>query len=162
MKFKILDYFRLQANCYCIEIYATPLSIQDYLVICEKIRYYCKKDGISWMAVYSTTDSNTAKSTVIHTKKRGRPQKVIQGKKVDGHIHNLFIGNENKSAYSTVNQIKKSLDKKYKKPICKVVSKGRDYHAYNTMCYNLKQADIVRTGGDFDFKEYVNSHDLFC
>ncbi len=164
MRFRLkdlLDYYRLDSNCYSIEIYVTPMTKHDYFVLREKFRYYCKKKCISWIAVYSTTDSATAKQTVIHTGKRGRPHKIVQGVEVDGHIHNLFIGNANTSAYSTVHTIKQSIDKLYHKSVCKVTSKGRDIHAYNTMAYCFKQADTTRTGGDFDFKGYVKSHDFF-
>ena len=164
MRFKLteyFDYYRLDASAYSIEIYQRPLTEHDYLMICEKLKYYGRKDGVSWLCVYSTTDSKDAEQKVIHTGKRGRPRKAVQGTKIDGHTHCLVIGNKNKSAYSTAQNVKKSIDKKYSKPVCRVVSKGDNAHAYNDMCYCLRQADIVRTGGDFDFDNYIAEHDFF-
>ena len=155
------DYYRLDANCYSVEIYQKPLTEHDFLVIAEKMKYYCRKDGVSWLAVYSTTDSDTAQQTAERTGKRGRPKKLVQGTKIDGHTHNIIVGTKEKSAYSTAQQIKKSIDKKYNRKICKVVSKGNSDHAYNDMKYCLKQADVVRTGGDFDFYQYIADHDFF-
>ncbi len=164
MRFRITDYFdyhRLDSTAYSIEIYQKPLSENDFLTLCEKIKYYCRKNGISWLAVFSTTDSKDARQVKVSTGKRGRPRKIVQGTKVDGHIHNIVIGNSEKSAYSTAHEIKKSIDKKFKKKVCKVVSKGDNVHAYNDISYCLRQADIIRTGGDFDFQGYVDSRDFF-
>ena len=164
MRFNITDYFdyyRIGATAYSIEIYRKPLTEKDYLTICEKLKYYCRKDGVSWLAVYSTTDSKDAEQIIERTGKRGRPRKIVQGTKIDGHIHNIIVGTAEKSAYSTAHAIKKSIDKKYKKPACRVVSKGDNAHAYNDMRYCLRQADVVRTGGDFDFAEYIAEHDFF-
>lgn len=167
MKFKISDY-SIGTNCYSIYIYQKPLSEHDYFVIVEKIKYYCGKGGFSWLAVYSTTESKTARSAAVRTGKRGRPKKSIQGKKEDGHIHNIIVGTKEKSAHSIAHKIKDSLDKKYKRKICSVISKGNcdiskgeSDHAYNVMSYCMKQADIIRTGGDFDFKENMARHDYF-
>ena len=164
MRFNIADYYeyyRLDATAYSIEIYQKSLTEHDFLTIVEKLKYYCRKAGISWLAVYSTTDSENAEQAVIRTGKRGRPRKIVQGTKIGGHIHNIIVGTAEKSAYSTAHAIKKSIDKKYQKKACRVVSKGDNAHAYNDMCYCLRQADIVRTGGDFDFTKYIAEHDLF-
>lgn len=165
MRFKIteyFDYYRLDANAYSIEVYVQGINQKDFRdIFCNKFGYYCRKDGVSWLAVYSTTESQDAEQTVIRTGKRGRPRKIVQGTKIDGHIHNVIIGTKEKSAYSTAQQIKKSIDKKYNRKICKVVSKGNSDHAYNDMKYCLKQADVVRTGGNFDFDQYITEHDFF-
>lgn len=164
MRFKIADYFeyyRIDATAYSIEIYQKPISEHDFLVIVEKMKYYCRKDGVSWLAVYSTTDSKDAEQEVIRTGKRGRPCKNVQGTKIEGHTHNIIVGTTEKSAYTTAHAIKKSIDKKYKKKVCMVKSKGNTAHAYHDMCYCLRQADIVRTGGDFDFNKYIAEHDFF-
>lgn len=164
MQFKLLDffnYYRLDSVAYSLEIYVTPMTMEDYLAITEKLKYYCKKDCISFLSVYSTTDSKTAKVVVEHTGKRGRPKKYIKGKKEKGHTHTLILGNKNKSAYTTAKRIKHSINKRYKKPVCKIVSKGNDLQAYNFIGYCYKQADIVRTGGNFDFDYYYRTHNVF-
>ena len=165
MRFKITDYnvyYKLYANCYSIHIYQSPLSKHDFKnIIVQKIRYHCRKGGFSWLAVYSTTDSKTARSAAVRTGRRGRPKKIIQGKKEDGHIHNIIIGTKERSARSTVHEIKDSLDKKYKRKICQVISKGNDDHAFNFMDYCLRQADIIRTSNDFDFEDAKAKHYYF-
>lgn len=165
MRFNITDYFdyyRLDATAYSVEIYLQGITEKDFTdIFCNKFGYYCRRDGVSWLAVYSTTDSKDAEQTAIHTGRRGRPRKIVQGTKKDGHIHNIIVGTAEKSAYSTAHAIKKSIDKKYQKKVCKVVSKGDNAHAYNDMCYCLRQADVVRTGGDFDFAKYIAEHDFF-
>lgn len=161
MRFSVkdfLDCFNLNANVYSVEIYKTPLLKKEFLQLVEIFKYHCRKDGISWMIVYSTTESKSAEQTTERTGKRGRPRKTVSGNKIEGHIHSTLIGDSAKSAYSTACGIKESIDKKYKnygKRISKVVSKGNSYRAYTFMKYCMKQADIIRTGGDFDFKEYV-------
>lgn len=164
MKFSLkdfYDYYKIDANCYGLEVYQTPLTEKDFLQIVEKLKYYCKKDKVSFLAVFSTTASNTAEQAVEHTGKRGRPRKIVHGDKVDAHVHLSIVGTKEKSAYSTAQKVKKSIDKKYEKPVCQVQSKGNTVHAYNYIAYSLRQADMIRTGGDFDFRQYVATHDLF-
>lgn len=158
------DYFKLDATVYSVEIYKTPLSLKEFLQLVEKFKYYCRKNDISWMLIYSTTDSKSAELITKRTGKRGRPCKTVKGNKIDGHIHSALIGNSSKSAYSTANIIKNSIDKKYNSrgiKCSKTVSKGNSYHAYEFIKYCMKQADIERTGGDFDFRAYVQYHNDF-
>jgi hypothetical protein len=131
------------------------LTETEYKRLVEQIRYYANKNNISWLAIYSTTDSKTAKVQYERTGKRGRPKKIIAGDNVAGHAHICLVGNETQSAYSTATSIKKAVDKKYKKPICRVVSKGQGFNASNFINYCYKQADTIRNGGNFDFDRYV-------
>lgn len=161
-----VEYYKVGATAYSVEIYVTPLSVDDYKTIVEKFKYYGKRDGVSWQAIYSTTDSDTAKQTVNKTGRVGRPRKIVNGQKIDGHTHNIILGNANKSAHGTAQAIKKSIDKSYarkgkKTKVCKVVSISDGEHFYNKVGYDLRQADIIRTGGDFDFEEYYNTHDRY-
>ncbi len=158
----IEDYYRLDATCYSIEIYLKPLTPKDFKnVIVNKIKYYCSKDKVSWLAVYSTTNGKTAQQTVIKTGKRGRPKKSVKGIKEAGHVHCVIKGTAEKSAYSTVQKIKKSIDKTYGRKASKIISKGNTDHAYYFMFYSFRQADIVRSGGDFDFMQYVKDFDRY-
>jgi len=162
MRFKVDDYL---AGCtaYQIELYITNLTIEEYKRIVEQFRYHCRKDGISWMCGYSTHDSDTAKAESIHTGKRGRPKKRIIGSGADSHQHNLFIGSESKSAYSTAHRIAGALDKKYKRKVCRVKSISDGLHLHNSIGYITRQSDVMRSGGAFDFQEYYNrTHELFC
>lgn len=161
MKFKLIDYInfvKLDSTLYSIEVFVTPLNMHDYLLIVEKLKYFCRKDNISFLSVYSTTESKSAKLVITHTGKRGRPQKTILGKKIDGHTHTIIKGNNCKSAYSTAKKIKKSIDKHYDKPVCKIVSKSDNIHAFNYIGYCIKQSDVLRTGGNFDFINYYKEH----
>ncbi len=144
---------------YNIQIFALPITARDYLIIVEKIRYYCRKYNASWLAVYSTTNSKTANPTTCRTRKRGRPPKMIQGDKVDGHTHIVIRGSENQSAYKATQCIKESIDKRYErlgfeKKASKIVTIKNENHFNNFIDYCYRQADIKRSGGEFDFDDY--------
>ena len=111
--------------------------------------------------MFSDTDSNDAEQVVDRLGKIGRPRKRVQGTKIDGHIHTVVIGNQNTSAYKTACQIKCSIDKRYKKKVSRIESKGNSEHGYNYVRYSLRQANIIRTGGDFNFRDYVENHKGF-
>ena len=147
----------LDAVIYGLHVNITPLSIDEFSYITRRTRYFCEKDNMSWLACYSTTDSSTAKQDVSRSGKRGRPRKIVKGSKVDGHVHISVKGNADKSAYSTAHKIKNDLDLHYWKKICKVESKGSctGAHAKNWVQYSFRQADIERSGGEFDFKEFA-------
>ena len=149
------DMYSVKATVYFIEIYKA-FDKQDFLRLCETVRYYCQKDNISYLFAFSTTDSKTAKPKYQMTGKRGRPRKVIQGKKVDGHIHNAFVGDKNKSCRQTILKIAKAINKKETKKITKInsISNGVDVHDYAG--YILRQSDIIRSGGEFNFQEFYD------
>lgn len=159
MQVKINAYL-WDAVCYSLEVYQKPLNEHDFERIVGRIRYYCK-DDVSWLAVFSTTESATAKQIVNHTGKRGRPRKTVVGEKTDGHIHTAFVGTKEKSAYTVTQKLKKNINKMFGKNICCVSSKGKADHAYNWISYCLKQGDVTRTGGEFDFRG-INKKDFFC
>ena len=145
--------YGIENTAYSLEIVVFPMSYKDYLRIVAQIRYYCKNDNVSWICGYSTTDSKSAKIIIDRKGKIGRPKKKILGKKVAGHCHNTFVGAE-KSCFKTVEKIKKAIDKKHNKKICKIVSLGNNVHFFNTIGYIEKQSDIIRTGGNFNFLKY--------
>lgn len=151
MKFRLTD-FKLPARIYAIYIFQTGLTEREFLAIAAKLRYYANLDGVSWLAVYSSTESATAQSKPQKNGKRGRPKKFIYGKKTNTHCHLSLVGTKEKSAYSTAVKFKKSVDKKRGRKICQVVSKGDSYDARVWVGYSLKQADFLRSGGDFDFQ----------
>ena len=155
MKTKNKDGCVLDATLYSIEIYVTPLSKKEFKTIAEKFRYYCRKGGCSWLLVFSSTDSKTARKRTEKTGLRGRPKSIVIGSKIDNHIHSAVKGSKERSAFSTCNQIKRSLNKRYGGNRTKVVSKGRGVHALNYVGYSLRQADTIRSGGDFDIKVYI-------
>ena len=76
----------------------------------------------------------------------------ICGKKTSPHCHLSVIGSPTKSAYSTALKFKNAVDKKRGRKVCRVVSKGDSYDGRVWIGYCLKQADILRSGGDFDFQ----------
>ena len=133
-------------------IFETGLTEREFLAIAAKLRYYANLDGVSWLAVFSTTESCTAESKPYKSGTRGRPTKQIIGKKVSSHCHLSVVGTKEKSAYNTAVRFKKSVDKKRGKKICKIVSKGDSFDARIWIGYCLKQADVLRSGGDFDFQ----------
>ena len=151
MRFRLTD-FKLPATLYAIYLFETNLTKHDFLAICSKLRYYATQNGVSWLAVFSTTESCTAESKPYKSGTRGRPTKQIIGKKVSPHCHLSVVGTKSKSAYSAAIRFKNAVDKKSRRKICRVVSKGDSYDARVWVGYSLKQADILRSGGDFDFQ----------
>ena len=151
MKFKLTD-FKLPARIYAVYLFETGLTEREFLAISAKLRYYANLDGVSWLAVYSTTESRTAQNKTKNHGKRGRPTKQIIGKKVNPHCHISLVGTKSKSAYSAAIRFKNAVDKKRGRKVCRVVSKGNSYDARIWVGYSLKQADILRSGGDFDFQ----------
>lgn len=161
MRFRFIDYYT-KRTAYQIWLFDVALSEQEYLRIVEQFRYHCRKSGVSWMCGYST-HSNTAHVEYLRTGRRGRPRKEIIGSGVDAHQHNLLIGTEDTSAYSTAHRICKALNKKYKKNVAQVHSISDGAHLCNSIKYISRQSDVMRSGGDFDFKEYYDkTHELFC
>lgn len=145
------------STIYSIEFYS-ELSPADFEKLFQKFRYYCKKADCSFLLVYSTTESKTAKrQRVKTTHKRGRPKKIIQGTPVAGHCHSAVVKSDG-SARQCCLSIKKSLDKKAGKPISKIISKGVSEHAQNYVAYSLRQADSIRQGGDFSFTEFCKQN----
>ena len=158
-----LNYIQLRkmydvpAQVYYIEIYK-QYTEQGFLQLCEKVRYHCSKHNVSYLLAFSTTDSKTAKPKHQRTGKRGRPRKIIDGKKVDGHCHNLFISDDKqKSCRQTILKIANSINKKEQRKVTKInsISNGADVHDFTG--YILRQSDILRAGGSFDFKEFYNN-----
>ena len=151
MKFNIID-LKLPARIYAVYLFETGLTEREFLAIAAKLRYYANLDGVSWLAVYSTTESQSVQNKPQNNGKRGRPKKNLVGKKVNPHCHLTVVGTKEKSAYNTAVRFKKSVDKKRGKKITRVVSKGDSFDARIWIGYCLKQADILRSGGDFDFQ----------
>lgn len=145
------------STLYSLEVYL-ELSPADFEKLFQKFRYYCRKENCSFLLVYSTTESKTAKrQRVKTTHKRGRPKKIILGTPVPGHCHSAVVKSDG-SARQCCLALKQSLDRKYKKPIARIVSKGVSEHALNFVAYSLRQADSIRQGGDFSFTEFCKQN----
>lgn len=145
------------STLYSIEFYL-ELSPADFGQLFQKFRYYCRKENCSFLLVYSTTESKTAKrQRVKTTHKRGRPKKIILGTPVPGHCHSAVVKSDG-SARQCCISIKKALDRKAGKPVSKIVSKGSGIHAENYVQYSLKQADSIRQGGNFSFTEFCKQN----
>lgn len=144
------------SNVYSIEIYVELLPT-DFEKLFQKFRYHCQKENCSFLLVYSTTKSKTAKRRKIKTHKRGRPRHITTGTPVAGHCHSAVVKSDG-SARQCCLSIKKSLDRKYQKPIARIVSKGKNEHAENYIAYSLRQADSIRQGGNFSFTEFCKQN----
>ena len=70
--------YEVPAQVYYIEIYKA-FDKQDFLRLCETVRYYCKYDDVSYLLGFSTTDSKSVKIKYQKTRKRGRPQRIVTG-----------------------------------------------------------------------------------
>lgn len=144
------------STLYSLEVYL-ELSPADFEKLFQKFRYYCQKGNCSFLLVYSTTESKTAKRQRLKTHKRGRPKKIILGTPVAGHCHSAVVKSDG-SARQCCLTLKKSIDKKAGKPVSRIVSKGSGIHAENYVQYSLKQADSIRQGGDFSFTEFCKQN----
>ena len=76
MKFNIID-LKLPARIYAVYLFETGLTEREFLAIAAKLRYYANLDGVSWLAVFSTTESCTAESKPYKSGTRGRPTKQM-------------------------------------------------------------------------------------
>lgn len=144
------------STLYSLEVYL-ELSPADFQKLFQKFRYYCRKENCSFLLVYSTTESKTAKRQRVKTHRRGRPRHIMTGTPVAGHCHSAVVKSDG-SARQCCLALKQSLDRKYKKPIARIVSKGSGVHAENYVAYALRQADSIRQGGDFSFTEFCKQN----
>lgn len=140
------------STLYSLEIYY-EFSPKDFEQLFQKFRYFCRKQNCSFLLVYSTTESKTAKRQRLKNRKRGRPRHIVPGTPVAGHCHSAVVKSDG-SARQCCLALKQSLDRKYQKPIARIVSKGSGIHAQNFVAYSLRQADSIRQGGDFSFTEF--------
>ena len=140
----------IDSTLYSVEIYKQGVSIEEFNRIVAVFRYQCQKSGASFLSIYSTTNSLFTFPLIEKTGKRGRPKRKVYGRKVAAHVHACVIGRAEKSAFSVCQEICKRLKNRHK-IMSKIVSKGREQHAVNYIEYCFRQADVVRSGGDFDF-----------
>ncbi len=140
------------STLYSLEIYY-EFSPKDFEQLFQKFRYFCRKQNCSFLIVYTTTESKTAKRQRLKNRKRGRPRHIVTGTPVAGHCHSAVVKSDG-SARQCCLALKQSLDRKYQKPIARIVSKGSGIHAQNFVAYSLRQADSIRQGGDFSFTEF--------
>ncbi len=140
------------STLYSLEVYL-ELSPADFEKLFQKFRYHCQKGNCSFLLVYSTTESKTAKRQRLKNRKRGRPRHIVTGTPVAGHCHSAVVKSDG-SARQCCLALKQSLDRKYQKPIARIVSKCSGIHAQNFVAYSLRQADSIRQGGDFSFTEF--------
>lgn len=63
MLFHLSD-FLLDSPIYAVYLYR-EISEKEYLQICGIIRYYCRKDNVNWLAIFSTTESKSAELKYI-------------------------------------------------------------------------------------------------
>ena len=143
--------FRIDTPLYGLEIYKVPLTEKEFFAICKRLSYYAKKDGSSWFAVHSTTDHKTAAQSTIKTGRAGRPRKIVKGEKVAPHMHIGVVGIH---GHRTAQSVKKAVNKKFEGSFSRVTHKN-NLHAYNYVAYAFRQSDFYRSGGDFDFLEYL-------
>lgn len=136
-------------------------NIDDFYHIYESLRYYCRRDGVSFLAGYSTDDSDWSYVTSIKNGKPGRNKTIIvSDKKVDPHPHLLILGSTDKSGYKTAKDYKESVDKYYMSKgfltkLCRVRSVPDGKDLWDAVDYIYRQSFPIRSGGDFDFKDYL-------
>lgn len=142
---------------YVVEFYRTGINDKQFNAIKRRLFGICDELGVSCLLVSSTHKSNEKLKTVyIKTNGAGRPKKIIDGDEVDRHIHNCFVG---KNAHKAATKSKKYLDKNFTNKGTNVSQikcvSDTDCHASNYINYCYRQADCVRTFGDFDFEKHT-------
>ena len=158
------DWLSVDLTSYLIKFYIQDVTENEFKTFARKVQYYCEKDGVSWLSVLSSTDSKTARIIFEKTGKPGRPAKKIKGKKVPAHIHTTVTGTQEKSARQAAMNIKSAIDKRYKKlgfnvKVSSIRSvSGADGYLADEIHYQLKQADMFRSGGSFDLVDYHDTH----
>ena len=143
---------KLPGYLYAIYLFKTKLSKQDIYAIQNALRRYSKKyPHISYLLVVSNTDSNHCLQRELKIKgKKGRPKTLVFGNKVDTHIHLSILGNEKKSAYRCVKDLKNAINKHFNENICIYAGWGKSQKAKNFINYSLKQANSINKSGIFN------------
>lgn len=160
------DFITLPATVYGIDVFNPKegLTQQDIFSILNTLhRYRAAYLFVSFLLVTSTTDA--VRREVIRTGKRGQPKKVPVGKKVPQHVHIAVIGDEQHSAYTYKEAVQEAINKrladgKFRIKSTKDESKGHKEHAANYIGYCFRQADSVRTAGEFNFYRYRNFNSI--
>lgn len=137
---------------YAIYLLETNISKKDIFSIQHKLKKCIEKyTYVSYLLVSSNTDSKYCVRRKIKLKKgRGRYKTIVIGKKIDMHIHLAVMGDEEKSAYKCVEEIKEAINNRIKGKKCTSVPKGKEVHAKNFINYCLKQANHINKSGRFN------------
>lgn len=120
MKFKLIN-FTLETPIYSIYFFK-EISEKEFYQLCGILRYHCNRDKISWFAVFSLTESKSAKRQTVKTGLRGRPKIEVSGKKVAGHAHISLVGSKTQSANKTAIKIKSWQDYQNKQVLGSIVT----------------------------------------
>lgn len=143
---------------YAVELYKTPISDKEFEAIRRRVFAICNDEDCSCLLISSSTASNkNLRRVCIRTDRPGKPKKVIIGDTVPKHIHMGIVG---KHAHKAATKSKTYFDKKFGKNDKKVSRiqclSDIDCHSRNFIDYCYRQADCVRTCGDFDFEKYTS------
>ena len=99
--------------------------------------------GLSFIIGVSNTSSHDAKVTFIHTSKKGRPKKVIEGTKMSWHFHIYIISSNGEMMSTLCDVIKNKLAGKY------IVSKNVNDSLKNALNYVERQCEYMYCYGDY-------------
>lgn len=137
---------------YRIDVYnqRQEFSRTDFLRIYSKLRYFSRKQGVDFFAVFSSTASSSAHKVTIHTGEQGRPRAIVQGYKVAPHIHCAVSGDK---AHAVAVAVCDKLNKQARAKIARPISLGTELHLANFYAYSRRQADIIRSNN----RSYFNN-----
>jgi len=137
----------LDSVVYSLEVYVQEITPNDFKAIVNILERYRRKfPGVSYLVVYSCKDSDFCARIQEKNGKKGRPKTVIFGKDVDWHCHIAVTG---KKSCSYLKEVKKAINKRFKRKVCKIYSKSKDEHAINYIKYCYRQASKYRSCGVF-------------
>ena len=137
----------LDSVVYGLEVYVQDITSNDFKSIVNALERYRKSfSHISYLCVYSSKDGQMCARMQIKNENPGRPKTVIFGKAVKWHCHIAVTG---KHSYSYLEKVKKAINKRFKRKVCKIESKGNEEHAINYVKYCYRQASFYRSYGVF-------------
>ena len=138
-----LDFYSDRLNLSEEEMRKIFACINDYLRRVHKVY-----PDVSFIMGLSTSESDSCHKVVVKTGKRGRPKKIVEGKKVAPHIHIAGVG---KKVNPALKMVKDKIDKKFIARAGVKVSKISPLTGLCFVDYIDSQADSCRSVGDFDF-----------
>jgi len=137
----------LDSVVYGLEVYVQDITSNDFKSIVNTLERYRKEfPNISYLSAYSSKKGETSARIQIKTGNKGRPKTVIFGRDEKWHCHIAVMG---KHAYSYLERVKKAINKRFKRKVCKIESKGNKEHAINYVKYCYRQASNYRSCGEF-------------
>ena len=150
----------IDAKFYQLQFFSDKLELSyDELVkVFNCFNDYARRVNVeypeaSFMIGLSSSDSSDCRKIAVKSGKRGRPKKIVEGKKVAPHIHIAGVGKKIKPAMQA---FKEKIDKKFAYSGVKV-ARVNSFSGAGFVEYINMQSDACRCVGSFDFDGFKSS-----